>query len=215
MLTWSGLVQLPGVAIFEPSVVALGPLSQLSSRILAKVLKNPRGAPAEVFLEPVVNARDAELPVPEARPARMVHVGNGALREQAVEVLGGVRHSCKVRAAQARAVQCVMEPRVLPDRAEDAVLDVVQAEPFALHRDELDVPWTNTQKVGLDASDRLDRVVVQDPLHRQHVVQVDPEGPMLPPVVARDECGLKTTEVLLEGPPVVGPHGLVVHSVDA
>src|SRR5215469_14416178 len=72
--------------------------------------------------------------------ARIIDIVPRRLVEQDFGVACGESRGQQVGAPQSGAVDCVMDTRITPNRAQDAVLDIVEAEDLALDRDHLFAP---------------------------------------------------------------------------
>ena len=80
----------------------------------------------------------------------------------------------QVRATDGGAVHDEMDTRILPDRPQDTVLDIVQAEGLAIDGDDIHAPGTKGQEPVCNVSDAVDGIVLQDHLDCRCVVKVDP-----------------------------------------
>ncbi len=103
---------------------------------------------AEIGLVPDVDRGDGELAFGDRGPARVVDVIARRLVEQPLGVGRGERLGLQVRAAERGAVDGVMDARVAPDRPQDAVLDIVEAERLAFDRDQLLAPGAEENSPG-------------------------------------------------------------------
>jgi hypothetical protein len=110
-----------------------------------------------------------------------------------------------------------VDARIAPDRPQDAVLDVVQADRFALDAQQLGVPRAVAEQAwrDVDVANARDWIVVEHNLNRQRVVQVDPEGELLRPGVAADRHGGEVVEVGGERRPVRRADAAVGEACDA
>jgi len=81
---------------------------------------------AEIGHEPDVDARDRQLAVFDPGTTGAVDELPGPFVEQCVGVFGSKRHGLQVRTADRSAIDAVMDPGVLPDRAQNPMLYVVQ-----------------------------------------------------------------------------------------
>src|SRR5262245_2796785 len=87
-------------------------------------------AAAKIFLKPNVDARHLELAVLDSYAPWVVDVLAGAFLEQRFGILTRVRSGLQVGATQARAVDRVVNSVVVPDRPQNAMLDVIEGKFF-------------------------------------------------------------------------------------
>ena len=154
----------------------------------------------------------------KSTPRAVVHVGPGRLVEQPFRVRGGEGRGHQVRAAVGGAVDAVVDPVVPPEGPEDAVLDVVQAQTPADHFRVRVLPRAAVGNDSLvDLLDRVDRVLREDDLERQGVVQVDPVRLLLGAREGQRVEGLQVVQVgrQFRGVVAVPGEARVVDQVDA
>src|ERR671919_132337 len=94
----------------------------------------------EVVLVPAKQARQPELVAFDADAARVVDVGHRRLAQLPLELIGLERLRLQVGTADGAAGERIVDPRIAPDRAQDAVRDVVQRQRDALDLDQLLAP---------------------------------------------------------------------------
>src|SRR5919106_5080033 len=113
---------------------------KLRFRIAPKMGDDAAFAAAEILLEPVVDLGSDEFIGLELGAARMIDIGPRRFVEHAGDGRTGERPVLQVRAADGRAIHGVVDPPVIPDRPQNAMLDVVERERIALDRDQFLVP---------------------------------------------------------------------------
>ncbi len=137
---------------------------------------------AEVFLEPVVDARDPESPAGDGGAARMVDVAGGALGHQRAGVGARVGRAGEVRAADRGAVDRVVHARLVVGArlAQRVVLDAVERELAPEKREE-----PVLERVAENLAEIPDRpdvgVAHEDLLDGEGIVGVDQERHALRP----------------------------------
>src|SRR5918998_1306266 len=107
-------------------------VGQRAIGVFPPVLHQIIGAAAEVSTEPHIDAGHAQLAISDSHAAWMINIFSGAPIEQSFHVLGGESRRLKIRATEAGAIDRIMHARILPNRAQYAVLDIVEGERFSL-----------------------------------------------------------------------------------
>src|SRR5258708_13981841 len=155
---------------------------------------------AEIGLVPAIDARNDELAVLDAPPASIIDVGASALLQQPLRILGGEGNGREAGTADRGAIERVVQARIVPDRPQDAVLDVIEAQPLALGADHLRIPWADAEQAGPqgNVANAPCRIVIENDARRDGVVEIDPVGSLLPAIESRDRRGLERREVTLQ-----------------
>src|SRR5260221_12690096 len=142
---------------------------------------DPALAAAEIDLIPVVDRRNDEAAAFHRRAARMVDVLRRGALEQHFGIGAGEWLGPQIGASECGAVDGVVDARIAPDRSQDAMLDVIEAERLALDCDELLAPWADGEEAGrnVDVADASQGIVRKHGPDGDGVVEIDPESELL------------------------------------
>src|SRR5260221_14780052 len=117
----------------------------------------------------------------------MIDIGAGALLKQPVRILGGEGNGREAGTADRGAIERVVQARIVPDRPQDAVLDVIEAQPLALGADHLSIPWADAEQAGPqgNVANAPCRIVIESDARRDGVVEFHTGGAARPRSGAR------------------------------
>src|SRR6266481_9198123 len=100
------------------------------------MLEDAGFAAAEILREPIVDAGDDQPSTLDLHRSRVDELARRLVQE-AIRIIGREGTWREIRAAEGRAIQYVMDPRIIPDRPQNAVFDIVQGQPFAFDGDQV------------------------------------------------------------------------------
>src|SRR5215472_1904553 len=188
VMSLAEVVQGPVVAVARYVIDGGERRGQPGARIPLQMLDDAGLGPTEISLVPDVDWRDRQLAAGHRGAARVIDVLACRLVEQCLRVGRRERRRLQVGTAERGAIYRIVNTRIAPDRPQDAMLDVIETERFALDRDQLAAPWSDREQPGRygDVLDRRYRIMVEHELHRQLVVKIDPKGELLAPAVGAD-----------------------------
>ena len=153
------IVEAPIVKVIVDSSAASQEIEKRCPRVPTKVSEHAGFIIAKILDEPRVQAGNGEFSVFNPR-AVAIYEGDGTGLHKIVRVFCRERDRRQARTAKRRAVEDVVQPRVLPDRPQNTVLDVIHSHRLAFDPDKRLVPWPDGEKPGryrnvADAGDRI------------------------------------------------------------
>ena len=74
-----------------------------------------------------------------------------------------------------------MQPRVLPDRPQDSVFDIIQRNLLSFNAEQFFIPGTKIKKTETDVNNRVQGIMLQDQMDREGIVEIDSVGQLLGP----------------------------------
>src|SRR6266508_6090766 len=128
------------VIMIQAAAIFLQRFRQRRTGIFLPVLHQVFRVAAKVSLKPNVDARHLQPILLYRYPARVVDKFTGALFQQLVRILSRIGDRLQIRTSQARTIDRIVDPVVLPDWPENTVLDVVERKLLPFDGQQLGAP---------------------------------------------------------------------------